>query len=192
MNGIVTIGVIEDTLDAIAKQYGIDPTSLREAHRPIIAALQDEHTRKLRAAEDEGFERGRMESELRHLYLTELGFGRIGRRADALDKVGVHFIIDSAIRVGGKFPGTLSLKQIRALQTELESCESTCEVVSLLEIHRSLICKSFGVGSAEFDACLADIKSLDSAASVDSEKALRRLNESLLLIAENRSKYEQG
>jgi hypothetical protein len=192
MDDVEAKRIIEATLEAISRQHSIDLTALREAHRPILAALQEEAKAKSSVAENEGIERGRMESELRHLYLSELEFGRIGGGADSFDKAGVYSIIDSAIRLGGKFPRTLSLKKIRALQSELESCTSIVEVVALLENNSSLICNAFGVRDASIDKCILDIRSLDSAEeAADDNRAITRLNESLLLIAENGVHYEQ-
>lgn len=193
MNEVDASNVVEHTLNEISKQYGIDLTSLREAHRPILEALQEETNTKLVEAKADGFEQGRMESELRHLYLSELGFGEIGSGADAFDKARIHSIIDSSIRLGGKYPGTLTLKNIRALQSELECCTSIDEVVALLEDNRSHICTGFGVKDAGFEDCLADIRSLGSQDELSVEsRALMRLNESLLLIAENGSQHEQN
>lgn len=193
MYGVNASNVVEHTLNEISKQYGIDLTSLRKSHQPILEALQEDANTKLVEAKADGFEQGRMESELRHLYLSELGFGIVGRGADAFDKARIHSIIDSSIRLGGEYPGTLTLNNIRALQSELECCTSIDEVVALLEDNRSQICTGFGVKDAGFDDCLADIRSLGSPADLSGEsRALMRLNESLLLIAENGSQHEQN
>jgi hypothetical protein len=193
MDGVEASRIISATLEEISKQYGVDINTLREAHRPILDAMQEETREKMRVAEEEGFERGRMSSELRHLYLSELGFGRISSGTDSMDKAGVQCVIDAAIRLGGKFPGTLRLKRIRILQAEIQTCSSINEVIELLENNRSLICDSFGVRGKSFEDCLRDIKSLDSA-DVDElaggVDALMRLNESLLLISDNGSQHE--
>jgi hypothetical protein len=188
MDGVEASRIVSATLENISTQYGVDLNTLRDAHRPILVALQEETREKIRKAEEDGFERGRMSSELRHLYLSELGFGRISSGTDSMDKVGVQCIIDAAIRLGGKFPGTLSLKRIRTLQAEIQSCTSINDVIALLENSRSLICDAFGVREESFENCLTDIKSLDSADVAQiagGEDALMRLNESLLLISEN-------
>jgi hypothetical protein len=105
---------------------------------------------------------------MRHWHISLLGFGRIAQGTDAMDKAGIRGIIESTIRLGGRFPNEDEQLQIEDVQSELESCTSITDVVKLLEINRSLICSAFGVDDAAFDECIADINSLEIGATKQS------------------------
>lgn len=196
MNGIEASRIVEETLKSISTQFGIDLQLLRETHRPILTALQEEQIDKLATAESKGFDRGRIASEMRHWGISGLGFGRIARGNDAMDKAGVYCILESTIRLGGKAPGTVSNRKLRAIQAELELCNSVNEVVAILDTHRSFICQSFGIDDLNFDECLVDIKSLEYTENDSGEmseedrqaRAMARINNSVLLIYENGQK----
>ncbi len=126
----------------------------------ILKELHGETIRKRRTAEEKALDRGRMASEMRHWQISLLGFGRIAKGGDVMDKAGVHCIIESAIRFGGKLPSIENQKLIEQVQSELELCASIDEVVEILEANRSLICNSFGVDDSAFDECVADVQSL--------------------------------
>ena len=162
MDGVEASRIIEATLAEISKRHNIEISQLREEHSPILVALQKEASEKMAAAETKGFERGKIDTEMRHWSISRLGFGRIARGDDTLDKAGVYSIIENTIRVGGKSPGTLSHNKILVVKSELESCTSIYAVVSILENNRNLICKSFGVEDSAFDECIEDIKLLDA------------------------------
>jgi hypothetical protein len=193
MDGVEASRIVEETLKSISTQFGIDLHLLRVTHRPILAALQGEQIDKLATAEAKGFDRGRIASEMRHWGISGLEFGRITKGDDAMDKAGIYCILESTIRLGGKAPGTVSNKKLRAIQAELELCNSVSEVVAILDTPRSLICQSFGIDDLNFDECLGDIKSLDFAendrgemSEVDRQaRAMARVNNSVLLIYEN-------
>jgi hypothetical protein len=133
-----------------------------------LDALRGEVVSKRQLAENEILERGRKASEMRHWHISLLGLGRIAQGADAMDKAGIRGIIESTIRLGGKFPNEDEQLQIEDVQSELEFCTSIIDVVKLLEINRSLICSAFGVDDAAFDECAADIKSLEMGANKQS------------------------
>lgn len=150
-----------------AETEGLELASLDKVEN-ILNELQGEAIAKRREAEAKALDRGRMASEMRHWKISLLGFGRIAKWSDAMDKAGVHCIIESAIRFGGKLPIVENQKQIELVQSELEICSSIDEVVEILEVNRSLICNSFGVEDSAFDECVADVKSLAMASPMQS------------------------
>lgn len=134
----------------------------------VLKELQGEAIEKRRAAEEKALDRGRMASEMRHWKISLLGFGRIAKGDDAVDKAGVHCIIESAIRFGGKLPSVTNQKQIEQVQSELALCASIDEVVDILEANRNLICNSFGVEDSAFDECVDDVNSLKTVSPMQS------------------------
>ena len=165
MDGVEASRIIRVTLEAISKQHGIEIETLREAHRPILKALYQEAGEKLRTAEVKGYDNGRQHSQITRELIYFLGFGRIGKGEDIMDKFGVYSLIESIILRGGKFPEAVGLKRIQAVQSELESCTSIHNVLTILSAHRELICMSFGISDSDFDECLENIQSLESADS---------------------------
>jgi len=117
MDGVEAGRIVEETLKNISMQHGIDLEKLRDAHRPILVALQKEATEKRKLAESTGREDGRRSADLRHLYTSQRAFGRIAQGEDeAIDKAGIYCIIDSTIRLGGKSPSTINNRYIDAVQ----------------------------------------------------------------------------
>ena len=130
---------------------------------------------------------------MKHWGISGLGFGRIARGDDAMDKAGIYCILESTIRLGGKVPGTVNIRKLQAIQADLELSNSVDEIIAILEIHRSLICQSFGIDDLNYDECMGDIKSLEYAEIERGEmsaedrqaRAMVRLNNSIFLIYEN-------
>ena len=158
MDGVEASRIIEATLVEISKQHNLDLSKLREEHLPIKVALQNEANGKAYAA----YDRGCMDIEMRHLFISQLGFGRVARGEDVIDKAGIYRIIDSVIRVGTKSPGTLNINKLNLVQSELASCKSIDGVVAILDANRKLICDSFGVDDSNFEQCIEELNELDT------------------------------
>jgi hypothetical protein len=157
IDGVEVGRIVSETLDAIAKKYNIDPATLREEHQPIIVALNRELTCKVFAAEDSGYDRGRIQADTRHYGISGHQFGLITRKDEPFDRARIFSTIDATVRLGGKIPRTIDFKGIRAVQAELQFCQSNEEVVTLLDNNRVLICEAFGIDDASFTTCLKDI-----------------------------------
>lgn len=157
MSGVEASRIVAATLESIAKNHNIDLAMLREEHRPIVVALNREMASKVYAAEDSGYDRGRIKTETRHYYLSGGSFGLIVREDEAFDRARIFCIIDAVVRLGGKSPGTMDGKKIDAVQTEMQSCQSTGDVTTLLDENRALICEAFGIDDDSFTTCLKDI-----------------------------------
>lgn len=77
-----------------------------------------------------------------------------------MDKNQVRHIIEATLRSGGKTPGLFDLPKVLSLRNKLESCSSIPEVLDLLDEHRALVCKAFGLSSTQFDAGIAKLRAL--------------------------------
>jgi hypothetical protein len=157
IDGVEVGRIVKETLELIAKKYNIDLATLREEHQPIIVALNREMTCKVFAAEDSGYDRGRIQADTRHYGISGHQFGLITRKDETFDRARIFGIIDGVVRLGGKIPRTIDFKHIRALQAELQFCQNNKEVVTLLDNNRALICEAFGIDDASFTTCLKDI-----------------------------------
>jgi hypothetical protein len=153
MNAVEASKIVEATLVEISRIHNIDLEQLREEHSPILEALQNAESEKVAGI------------EMRSWFISGLGFGRISKGDDPIDKTKIYNIIDAAIRLGNKSPRTLSIKKIDVVQSELASCKSIDEVVTILETNRRLICDSFGVEDSAFDQCVEELKELEAVAA---------------------------
>ena len=61
MDGVEASRIIEATLAEISKRHHIDLSQLRDEHRLILVALQKEANGKAYAAEERGYNRGKLE-----------------------------------------------------------------------------------------------------------------------------------
>lgn len=78
-----------------------------------------------------------------------------------MNKAEVRNIIESTLTSGDKTPGLFDLPKILGIKFKLESCDSISEIIGILEDHRSLISKSFGLSDAAFNKGVAKIKALE-------------------------------
>jgi len=79
-----------------------------------------------------------------------------------MNKTEVRSIIESTLASGGKTPGLFDLPKILRVKFKLESCDSISEIIGILEDHRSLISKSFGLSDSVFDASVKKLKTLET------------------------------
>lgn len=79
------------------------------------------------------------------------------------NKDEVRRIIEATLSSGNKMPGLFDLPKVLGVKSKLESCASVSEVVCVLEEHRSLISKSFGISDSLFDSGVDKVKRLASA-----------------------------
>jgi hypothetical protein len=157
IDGVEVGRIVRETLEMIAKKYNIDLVTLREEHQPIMVALNRQLTCKVFAAEDSGYDRGRIQTAQTHYNISNSKFGLIEREDEAFDRIRIFCIIDAVVRLGGKLPRTMDTNKINAVQANLQFCNSYEEVVVLLDDYRVLICESFGIDDESFTTCLKDI-----------------------------------
>ena len=77
-----------------------------------------------------------------------------------MNKDKVRSIIETTLTSGRKSPGLFDLPKILGVKSKLESCGTIGEVVCVLEDHRSLISKSFGLSDKMFEDGVASLKAL--------------------------------
>lgn len=77
-----------------------------------------------------------------------------------MDRDEVRSIIETTLQSGSSSPGLFDLPKIIGLKSRLEACNSVTEVIDLLEQHRGLVCKAFGVNDALFAASMEKLRRL--------------------------------
>lgn len=70
-------------------------------------------------------------------------------------------IIESTLAGGNKTPGLFDLPKMFALKTQLQSCISIDEVLTIIEQHRHLLSNAFGLNKDAIDSALDRIKALE-------------------------------
>ena len=79
-----------------------------------------------------------------------------------MDKEQIINIIESALSSGDKTPGLFDLPKILAIKSELQACQSIDNFLDIIEEHRDLISKAFGLSEDVIDSTVAKIKSLEN------------------------------
>jgi hypothetical protein len=78
-----------------------------------------------------------------------------------MDKQEVINIIESAFNSGDKTPGIFDLPKIMAIKAEVQSCASISDVLGLVEEHRNLISKVFGLNEDVIEEAIEKLKALE-------------------------------
>ncbi len=60
----------------------------------------------------------------------------------------------------GKLPGVLDLAKVASLTLKLERCDSTDEVVAVLEQNKGSIVKIFKISESEIASCIRDVRAI--------------------------------
>lgn len=81
-----------------------------------------------------------------------------------MNHIEVRNIIKATLNRGDKTPGLFDLPKLLGVKSKLESCTSIDDVVSLLEGHRSLISKSFGISDVAYNESVVKISALNESA----------------------------
>jgi hypothetical protein len=78
-----------------------------------------------------------------------------------MNKEEIINIIESTLKSGDKTPGIFDLAKIMAIKTEIQSCTSINAVLALIEEHRDLISKAFGLSEDVIESTVQKIKALE-------------------------------
>lgn len=70
-------------------------------------------------------------------------------------------IIENALKSGDKIPGLFDLPKIMAIKAEIQACTSINDVLGLIEEHRDLITRVFGLREDAIDQAVAKIKAIE-------------------------------
>ena len=78
-----------------------------------------------------------------------------------MNKHAVTKIIEAALRGGDKSPGLFDLPKVMLLKAELQACTSINDVLAIIDTHRALISKAFGLSGAVIEETMRKLKALE-------------------------------
>jgi len=79
-----------------------------------------------------------------------------------MNKSEVLNIIEATLKGGNKTPGLFDLPKMMGIKSELQSCASISDVLGVIEKHRNIICKAFGLSDETIAATVEKLKALES------------------------------
>ncbi|MBI3478760.1 MAG: hypothetical protein HY016_00135 [Nitrosomonadales bacterium] len=74
----------------------------------------------------------------------------------------VRNIIEATLRGGDKTPGLFDLPRIMGIRSEIQSCTSINDVIGIIEKHRSLLSKAFGLRDEVIEQTMKKLSALES------------------------------
>lgn len=77
-----------------------------------------------------------------------------------MNKELVTSIIEATLKSGNKTPGLFDLPKIMGIRSELQACDSIADVLGIVENHKELICKAFGLSEEKIAGAVEKIKAL--------------------------------
>lgn len=77
-----------------------------------------------------------------------------------MNKEAIASIIEATLKNGNKVPGLFDLPKVLALKGKLQSSGTTSEVLAIIEEHRGLITKAFGLSDGMLNSAIEKIKSV--------------------------------
>jgi hypothetical protein len=78
-----------------------------------------------------------------------------------MNKEEIISIIENTLKSGDRTPGIFDLPKIMAIKAEIQSCTSVNAVLGLVEEHRDLISKVFGLSEDVIEETVQKIKALE-------------------------------
>lgn len=78
-----------------------------------------------------------------------------------MNKEEITRIIENTLKSGDKIPGLFDLPRIMGIKAEIQSCASVNDVLGLIEEHRDLIARAFGLSEDAIDQAVAKIKAIE-------------------------------
>ena len=79
-----------------------------------------------------------------------------------MNKEEVINIIENTLKSGDKLPGMFDIPKIMGIRSELQSCSSIDDVLNIIDNHKDLICKAFGLSEEVIAGAVEKIKALES------------------------------
>ena len=79
-----------------------------------------------------------------------------------MDKKAILNIIETTLKSGDMIPGLFDLPKIMALKTEIQARSMIYDVLAIVEEHRPLISKAFGLSQDDIEQTIQKIKALES------------------------------
>ena len=78
-----------------------------------------------------------------------------------MNKDAIINIIESTLTSGDKTPGIFDLPKIMGIKAELQACHSVDDILAIIEEHRDLIAKVFGLSEDAIDSAVQKIKAIE-------------------------------
>lgn len=78
-----------------------------------------------------------------------------------MDKKEILNIIETTLKSGDKIPGLFDLPKIMALKSEIQACSTINDVLAIVEEHRPLISKAFGLSEDDIEQTIQKIQALE-------------------------------
>jgi hypothetical protein len=78
-----------------------------------------------------------------------------------MNKEEITSIIENALKSGDKTPGIFDLAKIMAIKAEIQSCTTVNSVLGLIEQHRDLISKAFGLSEDVIEDTVQKIRAIE-------------------------------
>ena len=78
-----------------------------------------------------------------------------------MNKDEVIRIIEATLKGGNRSPGLFDLPRVLRIRSELQSCTSIDDVLAVIQEHRKLISKAFGLSDAVINETLGKLKTLE-------------------------------
>lgn len=79
-----------------------------------------------------------------------------------MNKDEVLNIIEATLKGGDKTPGLFDLPKIMGIKSKIQSCSSINDVIGVIEEHRNLISKAFGLSDDVIENAVQKLKALES------------------------------
>jgi hypothetical protein len=74
----------------------------------------------------------------------------------------VRNIIEATLRGGDKTPGLFDLPRVIVIESEIQSCTSINDVLDIIEKHRSLLSKAFGLSDDVIEETVKKLNALEN------------------------------
>jgi hypothetical protein len=78
-----------------------------------------------------------------------------------MNKEEITSIIETTLTSGDRIPGIFDLPKILGIKSELQACHSVDDILAIIEEHRDLITKVFGLSAEVIDSAVQKIKALE-------------------------------
>ncbi|OIR15825.1 hypothetical protein GALL_33260 [mine drainage metagenome] len=78
-----------------------------------------------------------------------------------MNKEEITSIIENALKSGDKTPGIFDLAKIMAIKAEIQSCTTVNSVLGLIDEHRDLISKAFGLSEDVIEETVQKIRAIE-------------------------------
>lgn len=79
-----------------------------------------------------------------------------------MNKDEVLNIIEATLKGGDKIPGLFDLPKIMGIKSQIQSCTSIDDVLGIIDEHRSLISKAFGLSDDVIESAVEKLKALEN------------------------------